>query len=319
VRTTFSTFDFYRNTIGWDQYRELLPGLAPHGLLLLALCVASVSALRRRERALPLLLAWSVLLSGVAVALFHAAAFSYFWMTVGMFPAIAFALAGGRFEAMAPERYRTLAAAGLWTLLIVPGALEMGLLVRDSQTVQRESLGFVHRNFPREAAGFQPESALFCQDEALPFQTFYSQHIYRDFTGPNREIMKRRLEGRFRKRQVSFMVQSFRLNQFPVELRRFWAEHYQPYRASVFVAGRRLEGARGESADVELIVPGRYRWLPFTGPQELSIAEQIVAPGGVVELTSGHHPVRFVEDVPGGLLILALAEPPSEAPLPFYQ
>jgi len=204
-------------------------------------------------------------------------------------------------------------------LLIVPGALEMGLLLRDSQTVQRESLAFVHRNFPREAAGFQPESALFCQDEALPFQTFYSQHIYRDFTGPNREIMKRRLEGRFRKRQVSFMVQSFRLNQFPVELRRFWAEHYQPYRASVFVAGRRLEGARGESADVELIVPGRYRWLPFTGPQELSIAEQIVPPGGVVELASGHHPVRFVEDVPGGLLILALAEPPGEAPLPFYQ
>ena len=319
IRTSFSTFDFYRNTIGWDQYRELLPSLAAHGLLLVALCLASVSALRRRESALPLWLAWAVLLSGVAVALFHAAAFSYFWMTLGMFPAIAFALAAGRLETVAPERFRTLASVGLWALLLVPGMLEMGLLLRDSQTVQRESLGFVHRNFSRETAGFQPESALFCQDEPVPFQTFYSQHIYRDFTGPNREMLKHRLESRFRKRPVAFMVQSFRLNQFPVELRRFWAENYQPYRASVFVAGRRLEGARGESADVELIVSGRYRWLPFSGPQELAIAEQIVQPGGVVELASGRHAVRFIEDVPGGILVLALAEPPAEAPLPFYQ
>lgn len=45
----------------------------------------------------------------------------------------------------------------------------------------------------------------------------------------------------------------------------------------------------------------------------------MVPPGGVVDLESGHHAVRFVEDVPGGILVLALAEPPGEAPLPFYQ
>jgi hypothetical protein len=319
VRHSFSTFDFYRNTIGWDQYRALLPGLAAHGVLLVGLVAASVAAVRRREWAGPLTLAWAVLALGAAVALFHAAAFSYFWMTLGMFPAIALALARGRAEAVVPQRLRGLAEAGVWTLLLVPGALQMTAMLHDAQDVQRESLGFVHRNFPREAAGFHPESALFCQEEPKPFQTYYSQHIYRDFTGPNRELLQNRLVGRFRNRPVAFIVQSFRLNQFPAEVRRFWAENYQPYRASVFVAGRRLEGARGEAREIELIVPGRYRWIPFTGPQPLAVAEQVVPPGGIVELESGHHPVRFVEDVPGGMLVLALAEPPGEAPLPFYQ
>ena len=38
------------------------------------------------------MVAWAVLALGVAVLLFHAAAFSYFWMTLGLFPAVAFTL-----------------------------------------------------------------------------------------------------------------------------------------------------------------------------------------------------------------------------------
>jgi hypothetical protein len=319
VKTNFSTFEFYRNTIGWGQYRELLPSLAPHLLLLAALCFASVRAARGRALDRRLALAWAVLLTGLGVGVFHAAAFSYFWMTLGVFPALAFALARAPLVDAAPARLRGLALAAVWALLLVPGALQMAFLLRDGQGVQRDSLAFVHRNFPRAAAGFQPESALFCQEEPIPFQTYYSQHIFRDFAGPNREKLMHRLERRFRNRSVSFLVQSFRLNQFPVEIRRFWAEHYQPYRGSVFVAGRRLEGARGESAEIELIVPGRYRWIPFGAPRPLGIASHVVPPGGVVELASGPHAVRFVEDVPGGMLVLALAEPPGEAPLPFYQ
>ena len=128
-----------------------------------------------------------------------------------------------------------------------------------------------------------------------------------------------KLEHQFRDKPVQFLVQSWRLNQFPVELRRFWADHYQPYQGSVFVAGRRLEGARGDESEFELLVAGRYRWLPFGGPQALAIEDRVVAPGGIVELESGSHAVRFIEDVPGGMLVLALEEPPGEAPLPFYQ
>ena len=58
----------------------------------------------------------------------------------------------------------------------------------------------------------------------------------------------------FRSQPVKFLVQSFRLNQFPAPLRRFWAENYQPYRGSIFVLGRRLEGASGEEHGFELII-----------------------------------------------------------------
>jgi len=49
------------------------------------------------------------------------------------------------------------------------------------------------------------------------------------------------MEQRFRGEPIKFLVQSFRLNQFPLELRRFWPRTTSLPR-SVFVAGRRLEG-----------------------------------------------------------------------------
>ena len=79
---------------------------------------------------------------------------------------------------------------------------------------------------------------------------------------------------RFREEPVHYLVNSFRLNQFPVELRRFWADNYQPYRASVFVAGRHLAGEPGEIEPFEIVVSGRYRWVPLTGPHGLRIDGQ---------------------------------------------
>jgi hypothetical protein len=315
-----SLFEFYRNTIGWSQYREMLPELVPHALLLAGLAAASLLALRRpRSDATPLLLAWAVLGLGLAVALFHAAAFRYFWLTLGLFPAVAFALARSDLEALAPARLRRQLVAGFWLLLLIPGALHLIQQLWDGQAVQRESLAFVHRNFDRRAAGFHPESGLFCQEGVQPLPTFFSQHIHHRFAGPNRERHTRNLIDRFRQTPVQFLVQSFRLNQFPVEVRRFWSENYQPYRASVFVAGRRLHGSKGERADFELVVPGRYRWLPFRDAQPLGIEDRLVAPGEIVTLGSGAHSARFIEDVPDGLLVLALDEAPGPAPRPFYR
>jgi hypothetical protein len=117
---------------------------------------------------------------------------------------------------------------------------------------------------------------------------------------------------------IKFIVQSFRLNQFPVELRRFWAENYQPYHASVFVAGRRLAGHRGGELPFELIVPGRYRWIPRGGPHPLVVDGRILRAGEVVELEAGMHVARFPEDLSDGILVLAVDEPPGPAPLSFY-
>ena len=123
------------------------------------------------------------------------------------------------------------------------------------------------------------------------------------------------MERWFRSQPVHYLVESFRLNQFPLPLRRFFAENYQPYRNSVFVAGRRLEA--GDEQEFELFVEGPYRWIPFDGPHRASIDGTAVAPGEVVVLAAGPHAARVEEGA--GMLVLSLGEPPGPAPLPFYE
>lgn len=322
VAGQMSEFEYYRSTIGFSQYREILPTLVPHALLLIALSIATVAACLERRRAERLLIAWAVLALGAAIAAFHASAFAYFWMTLGLFPAAAFALAAPSLRESLPAAQRRLvplATAGLWLVLAAQGVARIAELTIDTQSVQRESLSFIHRNFDDDAVGFHPERAPFCRREADPLQLYLSQAIKRHFGGDDRERYTRRLVGEFRQRPVRFVVQSFRLNQFPVEVRRFMAENYQPYRASVFVAGRRLEGSRGDRSEFELIVPGRYRWLPFETPSAIRIGDRQVGPGETVELAAGDHVAEFVDDVPGGMLVLAVDDPPSIAPLAFYK
>jgi hypothetical protein len=318
-----SPFEFYRRTIGFSQYREVLPTLAPHGLALAALAAATPAALRRGGRdADEVLLAWAVATLGLAVGLFHAAAFRYFWMTLALFPAVAICLGRRAIRAwLAPRAGRLLpaAVAAFAALVALPAGLQSALLLRDTQSVQRASLGFVHRHFAATDVGFQPESALFCQAGRQEFGTYFSQRIHQHFAGRHREARTARLLRTFRETPIKFIVQSFRLNQFPVELRRFWAENYQPYRDAVFVAGRRLAGPRGGEVAFELFVPGRYRWLPRGGPHPLAIGERTLGAGEVVELAAGRHVARFVEDVADGMLVLAVGEPPGPAPLPFYE
>jgi hypothetical protein len=318
-----SEFEYYRNTIGFSQYLEILPTLVPHLLLAAALLAATIASLRRR-RALSdgLWIAWSVLALGLAVGAFHASAFAYFWMTLGLFPAAALAVSADALREALPagrERAAALATAGLWLLLGGQGAARMAELGIDTQSVQRESLGFVHRNFEASDAGFHPEHAPFCRREVDPMRTYFSQVIFRHFAGDSREAHTRGFIRDLRRRPVKFVVQSFRLNQFPVEIRRFMADNYQPYRASVFIAGRRLAGNAGEHAEFELIVPGRYRWLPFSGPQPIRIGARTLAPGEIAEFGAGEYTARFAEDVPGGMLDLALNDPPAKAPLAFYK
>jgi hypothetical protein len=317
-----SLFEFYRRTIGWRQYAQMLPSLGAHGVLLGALALASLRVAGERRRRLAL--AWAVLALGLAVGLFHAAAFAYFWMTLGLFPALALALAREPvLHAAVPRapRTRSLALAGFALLLALPASLGLAARWIDAQRVQRESLRFVHRNFERAAAGFQPERALFCQEGAQPGLTWFSQQIYRQFgrDPAERDHHARRLVDEFRSTPVLFLVQSFRLDQFPAEVRRFWFENYQPYRASVFVAGRRLSGARGQRSEFELVAPGRYRWLPLAAPRSVAIDGRVLRPGEVLAFAPGRHEASFVEDVEGGLLVLALKEPPGEAPLRFYR
>ena len=324
VRTYLDVFDFYRATIGYSQYVATLPTLGPHLALFAAMIFATI-ALARGAR-MPnasgrLALAWAVLALGVVVAAFHAAAFAYFLMTLGLFVAVALALTlpalRGVFTARWPSSAR-LAAPVVWSCLVLGALLHSGLALDDSQAVQRESLRFVHRNFAADRAGFQPETALFC-GARQPIGLWFSQRIYQTFEGPQREDEALRLIARFRSEPVHYLVQSFRLNQFPQPVRVFWDENYQPYRDSVFVAGRRLQGEAGTTTHFDLLVSAPYRWLPIGKAAPIRIDGLAVEPGQVIPLDATRHEASFAADRTRGVLVLALEEPPRQAPLAFYK
>jgi len=323
VSQQMSEFSYYRNTIGFDQYLDILPTLVPHALLLAALVGATLVSVRtRRERSPGLWIAWALLGLGLGVGAFHASAFAYFWMTLGLFPAVALAVAADPIRRVFTAHRggaARIVTAGLWLILAIQGVARMAELAIDTQSVQRESLRFLHRNFEAADSGFHPEHAPFCRGENDPIRLYFSQVIYRHFAGEQRGHHTRDLLADMRERPVKFVLQSFRLNQFPVEIRRFLAENYQPYRASVFVAGRQLGGRAGESSDFELVVAGRYRWLPLTGPTSIRIGPTTLAAGDMAEFDAGPHTAIFPEDVDGGMLVLAVADPPTLAPLAFYK
>jgi hypothetical protein len=321
VQRHLDVFELYRHTIGYSQYVDMLPTLIPHIALLALLAPASVAALRSRSWRGRLALAWSVLALGTAIGAFHKAAFAYFWLTLGLFPALALALALAPIRELlfaGRERWLRPASAALWLVLALPAALQSVAMLRDTQAVQRESLAFVRHNFALDQAGFHPEGGLFCGAHQ-PFGSWMSFTIYEHFAGEGREANAHWMLGRFREEPIHYLVESFRLNQFPSELRRFWADNYQPYRASVFVAGRHLEGAHGQTRPFEIVVPGRYRWLPVSGPQAVQIDGEVVEPGATLALASAEHEVSFLEGAARGLLVLALNEPPGPAALSFYK
>jgi len=312
-------FDFYRATIGYSQYEATLPTLGVHLMLLAAMIAATLASAPARTRRLAL--AWAVLALGAGVAAFHAAAFAYFLMTLGLFAAVALALALPSLRAaLAPHwpNAARLASPVLWAALILGAGLQATLALDDSQAVQRESLRFVHRNFSPDRAGFQPETALFC-GVRQPIGLWFSQRIYRTFEGPQRDREVERLLARFRAEPVHYLVESFRLNQFPEPVRGFWAENYQPYRDAVFVAGRRLQGDAGDSADFELLLDAPYRWLPIGSAEPVRVDGEPLAPAEVRFLRAERHRASFDADGVRGLLVLAVGEPPRAASLSFYK
>jgi hypothetical protein len=309
-------FAFYRETLGFAQYRAMAPHLVPHLLLLGALALATVRLPARRRE---LCAAWAALALGLAVALFHSAAFFYFWMTLGLFPAVAVALGADAIrEALAP-RARTALFAAVWLLLAAGAALESARMLRDTQAVQVASFAFVRRNFARTDSGFQPERALFCQRDAEPFPTFFSQLIAQRFSGEQARANGFALIESFRAKPVKFLVGSWRLAQFPRPIQRFWIENYQPYHASVHVAGRRIAGAAGAAVDFEIVVPGTYRWEPRTAPATVEIDGAALAPGATLDLAAGPHRAVLGAPLEHGLLVLAVEPAYAPASGPFYR
>jgi hypothetical protein len=119
---------------------------------------------------------------------------------------------------------------------------------------------------------------------------------------------------------VAFLVGTFRLEQFPPEVRRFWNERYVAYRDNVFVPGREVAGPAGSVIPFDVLVAGPYRWLPAIaeGAPCLSLDGRALAPGEAVLLRAGLHDVALSCAARGWLALAVRDAPGGQDWRPFY-
>lgn len=244
VAGRMDAFDYYRRVYGYSIYRGMAPTMLPQ--LALAALVAGAILRAARRRAVPgrLVATGALLAAGLVVAVVHAGAFAHFWMTLGLFPALALGIAfEDAIEVLAPAWRRT-AIAAFALALVVPGLAFAASLLADTQAVQRESLAFVDRNFPVAAAGFQAEGALFCRRDARPFEPMFRYDVLARFTGEGGERAAHDLIGEFMALPVEFVIGTGVLNAFPARCGSSGAPTTSPtsgqcwWRAGACTAGR---------------------------------------------------------------------------------
>ncbi len=323
VSTGLGAFGFYRADFGYAFYVRMLPTLIPHLVLLALTLIATGRPLRNEGGQWRLLLiAWAILALGTVVGLFHAGAFPYFWMTLGLFPAAAAATALEPIRHLYPrKRHRRVVLGFIWIFLAAQSAIAAAVLLKDSQRGQRESLAFIERNFARDQEGFHPERALFCRDAKDPFPVMFSQTIAAHYWGPEREVNGSRLIGEFRERPVAFLLDSFRLRQFPPEIQEFWVSGYRPYYESVLIPAVQLRGRPGEEDSVSILVPGKYRLRHDgeAGNPYLRLDGTSLLARDTIELVAGSYRIEYLREVDRAELLFAVTDPPKPAAHPFYK
>lgn len=321
VSGALRTFAHYRETIGWAGYLYMLHTLVPQLTVVLLLPLAAVDWLRSRERhGRELAVGAAVLALGLGVLLFHAARYPYFYMVLGLFPATIGALVAGPVLERLQRPARSAFLAVLWVPLVFFSFAQANALLRNTQSIQRDSLAFVERNFPPEARGFNTLAAFACRHEADPFPVWVDEHVRARFgnepdaTGNTRLLMQEH-----RDRPVAFMIPPLPWEPYPAGLWDFWETRYVHYHGAVHVAGRRVRGGSRTTLTFEVIVPGAYVWLPSSGPAaRLDVAGLDLGPGDEVVFDApGEVPVHLPEGG-DGVLVLALPDPPAPDPRPFF-
>ena len=312
------TFDWLRRALGYSTYRAMLPTLVPHVIGLVLLVTSTVIASRKRsEHVRPLLVALAVMAVGFVVGRFHRSAFPYFWMTLGLFFASAIALGWGGIRAVLPRAHGAIAAVLVGWCLYHAIPARAGHLA-DTQAIQEAALGFVDRNFERSQRGFHPEGALFCRRDPDPIPARFNDGLHAYFSGPRRAERIADFIRQHRTRPIAFVVETRRVLNYPREIAELWATHYVRYYGPVKIAGRMIAGRRGERLQVELIVPGAYRWLVRdTARGTISVGGAQLRPGDGLVLEAGTHEIALLDDV-DGMLVLAVKDPPWLTRVPFF-
>lgn len=117
-----------------------------------------------------------------------------------------------------------------------------------------------------------------------------------------------------------FVVDSWRLSQFPQEVRELLSGSYTYYEAAVAVPGHTFRQPQEGARVIETVVPGEYRWWRTESDEgsELWVDGQRLEDGDTIVLGVGPHVVELIWGGDGGTLALALDEPPSPGSDPFY-
>ena len=313
-----NVFQLYREAIGYRYYREMLPGLVgPIILLVVYLSMLGRALSRPGEARGPGLLSVAVLALGVAVGLFHAGAFPYFWMTLGLFPGIALAIGLPLLDPIQGPVRRVLMS----TVFVVLSATAVAVgsyQSRDGQAVQRSTMRFVAANIPPELEGFQTTRALFCRDGKDPLPTFFGQNIIAAFQRGNGEEAAANLIAEFRGRPIGYLVHSFRMDEFPASVQEFWAEHYVPYFSAVHLPGFQLTGSQPEVVEFEVLVPGYYTFHAEKPGPGIQVNGEQTGPGDRIWLEAGFQEIRRLGEDARGLFALWVPEAPGSAGETFY-
>ncbi|HKP63997.1 MAG TPA: hypothetical protein VJV78_44990 [Polyangiales bacterium] len=308
LESPWDAYAFYRTVAGYRVYFGISTTLGPHIALAVLMVIASI---RCRDASMwrQLGLAWAVLLMGFGVAVVHPSTFPYFWMTIGLFPAVAGALVLDPVRQLfSSARLWNLIAVALWLALLVPTIPASLRMTADSQRVQRDAQSFVNRNFPRDALGFHPEGALACRPDPAPFPIYFSNDIAREFRDPAAITAFIRL---FASKPVAFIVTSYRLLHFPIPIQNFWTQHYVPYGPGVLVPGFVSGTNADERRTFSVLVPGEYRWRTDADGAGADVDGKVLQPGDTIVLARGNHSLRPVESGRAGALTYAISSPPS--------
>ena len=324
VFTGLGAFAHYRADFGYAFYGLMLPTLVPHLVLLALLLNATITSGRSHKVSWRrLLLAWAILALGIVVGLFHAGALPYFWMTLGLFPAAAIAIGFDSICGLFPRvQDRRIVVGSVWAFLVIQATLTAGVLLRDTQRAQRDSLAFIDRNFDEDQEGYHPERALFCRDPEDPFATVGAGIVLKTrYWGSDRGAQSARLIGEFRQRPVVFILDSYRLGLFPPEVTAFWQANYRRYYESVWLPALTVDGSEGARRELAVLVPGTYRLQEpeqARGPS-IRLAGQPVDPGGLIKLKAGTYSLQLLRDIEGGVLVFVVDDPPKPATQTFYK
>jgi hypothetical protein len=303
VASAIDSMDWVRQQQGYRAYTVHSGRLIVHWVLFATLIAWTIRAMIRREKAEYLLLAtcWSALTLGLVVARFHGSSFPYFIMTAGLFPAVSFGMIAGGPLALC-GRMRWLVLVTLVVLATFQSARETLEMLDDTQQGQRETMVIANGLVEQGLRGYSVESALFCARDPDPIPTMFSQQIWRRFKdspGAASDFV-----ADFRNRPIAFFVESYRMNQFPPQVRQFFADHYVWYAASVFVAGYELLPNVAERR-IDVIVPGQYQWVPSDHFPESKarIGDQLLRPYSTVRLDTGVHLLSSASSPSAGILL----------------